>query len=207
LVGTTHWGWVTETAHDRHHLVAHTKNFVQVLVDPAKCRIGQRVRFVVTAASRFSVTGDVLEVGEIAGAVVNLPAHQQPSTSQPTPLATGAAMMVDATTPPASAPSDPNAATITPCGSGGCGCGASSGIDTNVSSGQPDNRASSCCDLAAGQKDDAEAAAAARHNATAERRRRKEQRATGLAVASALALVVVGVVSIFFTSRGRNTRK
>lgn len=61
LVGSTHWVTLLEVAHDQHHLVGHTKAYVQVLVDPAAARIGDIVKVKITAATKYSVNGDVLE--------------------------------------------------------------------------------------------------------------------------------------------------
>ena len=44
LANTTWDMWLTDVAHDKHHLIGHTKQFVQVLVDPAEASLGDRVR-------------------------------------------------------------------------------------------------------------------------------------------------------------------
>lgn len=61
LVGTEHAVWLLEVAHDKHHLVGHTKGYVQVLVDPATAVLGARVVVRVTSASKYSVMGVVVD--------------------------------------------------------------------------------------------------------------------------------------------------
>jgi threonylcarbamoyladenosine tRNA methylthiotransferase CDKAL1 len=60
-VGTKHWIWLLEVAHDKHHLVGHTKTFVQVLVDPCEASLGDYVQVKITASTKYSVQGVVLE--------------------------------------------------------------------------------------------------------------------------------------------------
>ncbi|SCU69439.1 tRNA modification enzyme, putative [Trypanosoma equiperdum] len=60
MVGEVHNVTLLETAHDKHHLVGHTKNYVQVLVDPAQARMGESVVVVITSATKYSVMGRVL---------------------------------------------------------------------------------------------------------------------------------------------------
>jgi threonylcarbamoyladenosine tRNA methylthiotransferase CDKAL1 len=60
LLGTEHRVWLVEVAHDKHHLVGHTKSYVQVLVDPATASLGEMVTVRVTATSKYSVTGSVI---------------------------------------------------------------------------------------------------------------------------------------------------
>jgi threonylcarbamoyladenosine tRNA methylthiotransferase CDKAL1 len=62
LIGTTHSMWLVEVAHDKHHLVGHTKGFVQVLVDPRRASLGEYVTVRVTAATKYSVTAVVVDV-------------------------------------------------------------------------------------------------------------------------------------------------
>nr|CCC48509.1 putative tRNA modification enzyme, fragment [Trypanosoma vivax Y486] len=60
MVGEVHRITLLETAHDKHHLVGHTKNYVQVLVDPASALMGETVTVVISSASKYSVVGRVL---------------------------------------------------------------------------------------------------------------------------------------------------
>nr|CCC91059.1 unnamed protein product [Trypanosoma congolense IL3000] len=60
MVGDVCQVTLLETAHDKHHLVGHTKNYVQVLVDPSEARMGERVTVVIVSATKYSVTGRVL---------------------------------------------------------------------------------------------------------------------------------------------------
>jgi threonylcarbamoyladenosine tRNA methylthiotransferase CDKAL1 len=57
LVGTVHTVCLLEVAHDKHHLVGHTKSYVQVLVDPASASLGEQVTVRIVGASKYSVTG------------------------------------------------------------------------------------------------------------------------------------------------------
>lgn len=61
VVGTKHWIWLLEVAHDKHHLVGHTKNFAQVLVDPAEASLGDFVEVSITSSTKYSVQGVVLQ--------------------------------------------------------------------------------------------------------------------------------------------------
>ncbi|KEG15604.1 tRNA modification enzyme [Trypanosoma grayi] len=61
LVGEVHRITLLETAHDKHHLVGHTKSYVQVLVDPAEARMGDTVTVVIISATKYSVVGRVLQ--------------------------------------------------------------------------------------------------------------------------------------------------
>jgi hypothetical protein len=61
LEGTTHRHvTLVEVAADRHHLVGHTKAFVQVLVDPSTANLGETVDVRITKVTRFSVMGEVI---------------------------------------------------------------------------------------------------------------------------------------------------
>ena len=66
LVGTTHSFWLTETAHDKHSLVGHTKTFVQVLVKPDTCNLGDYVTVQISRATKYSVFADVVAVDKDA---------------------------------------------------------------------------------------------------------------------------------------------
>jgi threonylcarbamoyladenosine tRNA methylthiotransferase CDKAL1 len=67
LVGTTQTMWVTEVAHDKHHLLGHTKEgFVQVLIDPLQARIGDYVTVRIESANKYSVLGQVVSVDAAA---------------------------------------------------------------------------------------------------------------------------------------------
>ncbi|GAQ84969.1 Hypothetical protein KFL_002150050 [Klebsormidium nitens] len=54
--------WVTDTATDGHKLVAHTKNYIQVLLEAQEGLLGSNVYVRITSVSRWSVTGEVLEL-------------------------------------------------------------------------------------------------------------------------------------------------
>ncbi|KAH9579933.1 TRAM domain [Trypanosoma melophagium] len=60
MVGEVHSVTLLEIAHDKHHLVGHTKNYVQVLVDPKDARMGDTVTVIITSTSKYSVVGRVL---------------------------------------------------------------------------------------------------------------------------------------------------
>lgn len=62
LVGTVHTVDLLEVAHDKHHFVGHTKAYVQVLVDPATCQLGDRVTVRIVSASKYSVMGTVEKI-------------------------------------------------------------------------------------------------------------------------------------------------
>eukprot|EP00033_Pygsuia_biforma_P001909 GCRY01002130.1.p1 GENE.GCRY01002130.1~~GCRY01002130.1.p1 ORF type:complete len:471 (+),score=111.85 GCRY01002130.1:180-1592(+) len=64
LVDSTEMVWVAERATDGKHLVGHTKNYVQVLVDPECVGLGQRALAKIVSASKYSVKADVLKVLE-----------------------------------------------------------------------------------------------------------------------------------------------
>lgn len=61
MEGTVHRMLLTEVAHDKHHLIGHTKGFVQVLVDPAQASMGDDVTVRVTKVLRYAVQGVVVE--------------------------------------------------------------------------------------------------------------------------------------------------
>ncbi|EKG05664.1 tRNA modification enzyme, putative [Trypanosoma cruzi] len=60
MVGEVHSVALLETAHDKHHLVGHTKAYVQVLVDPQEARLGETVTVVIMSTTKYSVVGRVL---------------------------------------------------------------------------------------------------------------------------------------------------
>ncbi|ESL06451.1 tRNA modification enzyme [Trypanosoma rangeli SC58] len=60
MIGEVHVVALLETAHDKHHLVGHTKAYVQVLVDPQEGRLGETVTVVITSTTKYSVRGRVL---------------------------------------------------------------------------------------------------------------------------------------------------
>ncbi|RNF26401.1 putative tRNA modification enzyme [Trypanosoma conorhini] len=60
MIGEVHSVALLETAHDKHHLVGHTKGYVQVLVDPQEARVGENVTVVITSTTKYSVRGRVL---------------------------------------------------------------------------------------------------------------------------------------------------
>ncbi len=74
--------WVTEIATDGNHLVAHTKNYVQVLVPPQDANLGVSVRIDITAATKFSVFGKV----KTSTASTVAPVTEQPPDVNTVPL-------------------------------------------------------------------------------------------------------------------------
>lgn len=63
MVGSRHKVWVTERAHDGKHWAAHTKSYVQVLLDGEDPRImpGSTAMVEITEASKWSVRGKLVE--------------------------------------------------------------------------------------------------------------------------------------------------
>jgi len=61
LVGTVARVWVTDVAADGRKLVAHTKSFVQVLLEPEEGLMGGSAMAKITSASRWCVHGEVVE--------------------------------------------------------------------------------------------------------------------------------------------------
>ncbi|KAJ9451825.1 Threonylcarbamoyladenosine tRNA methylthiotransferase [Diplonema papillatum] len=57
IVGTLQRVWITEKAHDKKHLVGHTKCYVQVLIDPEEASLGTSVVVKIVSASKHSVVG------------------------------------------------------------------------------------------------------------------------------------------------------
>ncbi|KAF6265384.1 CDK5 regulatory subunit-associated protein 1-like 1-like protein [Scenedesmus sp. NREL 46B-D3] len=62
LLGSRQRVWVTDVASDGHKLTGHTKNYTQVLLDALPGLLGCVVEVRVVAASRWSVTGQLLQV-------------------------------------------------------------------------------------------------------------------------------------------------
>ena len=82
LIGTIHKVHLLEVAHDKHHLVGHTKGYAQVLVDPKEAALGDMVWVKVTSTSKYSVKATVIPKPDNApatGAVPSLPAAAQDS--------------------------------------------------------------------------------------------------------------------------------
>jgi threonylcarbamoyladenosine tRNA methylthiotransferase CDKAL1 len=68
FVGRTCSFWVTEVAHDKHHLVGHLKEgFVQVLVDPATASLGDHVTVRITGSNKYSLSCTVMSINGRAG--------------------------------------------------------------------------------------------------------------------------------------------
>ena len=65
LIGTEHVVTLIEVAHDKHHLVGHTKGYVQVLVDPSVASLGDRIAVRITAAGKYSVTGTRIDLQQM----------------------------------------------------------------------------------------------------------------------------------------------
>lgn len=64
LPGSEHHIWVTDVAHDKHHLIGHTKQFVQVLLDPVEgVHLGDFVHVKLTdEVMRFCAKGNLIKV-------------------------------------------------------------------------------------------------------------------------------------------------
>lgn len=60
LIGSRHWISLLEVAHDKHHLVGHSKTFAQILVDPLEANLGDYVEVEVVSTTKYSVVGKVL---------------------------------------------------------------------------------------------------------------------------------------------------
>ncbi|KAK9824274.1 hypothetical protein WJX72_009107 [[Myrmecia] bisecta] len=60
LVGSVQRVWVVDTAADGHHLVAHTKSYDQVLLEPCEGLMGAAVNVKLVSASRWSAKGEVV---------------------------------------------------------------------------------------------------------------------------------------------------
>ena len=80
LVGSELRAWFTETAADGVHLAGRTKGGVQVLAPPQPGLLGASATLRITAAGRWSVIGEVLEV-DAREALVALPPRTTPAAS------------------------------------------------------------------------------------------------------------------------------
>ena len=61
-VGDVATTWLVEVAHDKHSLVGHTKQFVQVLVDPSEASLGDLVQVKITEVLRFCAKAKVEKI-------------------------------------------------------------------------------------------------------------------------------------------------
>ncbi len=100
LLGTQHDMWITEVAYDKHHLLGHTKNFTQVLIDPAEASMGQYVTVTVHATSKYHVKGTVVRTfGASSPTTEPLKGRQKqelPVTGKPAPLGETALLLIHA---------------------------------------------------------------------------------------------------------------
>ena len=82
MQGTTHtMVSLLELAHDKVHLVGHTKGYVQVLVHPSQASLGDCVDLTVVSTTKYSVTGNVIKN---YGAVQRLPTTASATASKST---------------------------------------------------------------------------------------------------------------------------
>lgn len=114
LLGSRHLVNVVELAQDGHHVIGHTKAFVQVLIDPSLAQLGDRVDVEIVACSKFSLTGKVIRKLSFVGShrpsfPIPLPDAPRSRVVAATEAAESRGLVADASSPPHHPSLDPKA--------------------------------------------------------------------------------------------------